>query len=233
MLTKRLQTALEAITSLGNPVRRRIYDALAAEGHEVSRNEIAKSTGIARPLVAYHLDQLVKDGLLATRFERQTGKTGPGAGRPAKLYSRRRSPVQVTLPPRDFELAARVLLEALAQRPFGETQKTLDDLAEEIGERTATEHLETGNDMDSDVLSGLLEERGYEPQRNENGETCLKNCVFHELVDQQRELVCNMNYALLRGMLKALPDTSLVARLEPAPGRCCVVLAPTDGSSQA
>src|SRR5688572_20198358 len=146
MVTKQFHTALEALTSLGDPVRRRLYEAVAASAEPVSRNELAKSTGVARPLVAYHLDRLVKDGLLKVRFERQSGRTGPGAGRPAKLYFRPRSPLQVTLPPRDFELAARVLLEALARQAGTQTPSTFYDLAEEIGENVAQEQLEAGGE---------------------------------------------------------------------------------------
>ena len=231
MITRKLQSGLEALTSLGDPVRRRLYEAVAAEKREVSRNEVAKSTGVARPLVAYHLDRLVKDGLLATRFERQTGKTGPGAGRPAKLYFRPRSPVQVTLPPRDFELAARILIEALAEQPHEEIQRILDDIAQKTGEEMARDELQAEEGSESEILARLLEDRGYEPQ-TESGETCFRNCVFHELADQQREIICGMNHSLLKGMLKALPGAAVEAKLQPAPDRCCVVLLPIDHKSK-
>jgi predicted ArsR family transcriptional regulator len=228
MVTKKLRAALEALTSLGDPVRRRLYEAVAAAGTPVSRSQLAQSTGVARPLVAYHLDRLVKDGLVAARFERQTGRTGPGAGRPAKLYFRPRSPVQVALPPRDFELAARILLEALAKLPHEETEHVLDELAQDIGEQMAREQLEAGEGSESAVLARIVEEQGYEPLSDEQGRTCVRNCVFHELAEQRRELVCSMNHSLFKGMLRALPSARLEARLEPGPGRCCVVLVPAE-----
>lgn len=227
MVTSRVQKALQAVTSLGDPVRRRLYNAVAASGEAISRNDIARATGVARPLVAYHLDRLVKDGLLATRFERQTGRSGPGAGRPAKLYFRPPSPIQLTLPPREFELAARLLLEALARGTNADAQKALQVLAREVGERTARGQLEALEGSGADVLHGLLEERGYEPRTEDNGETCLRNCVFHELADQQREIVCNMNHALMQGVLDAIPQAKVEATLQPEPGRCCVVFVPT------
>jgi predicted ArsR family transcriptional regulator len=53
----------------------------------------------------------------------------------------------------------------------------------------------------------------------------LANCPFHTLADEHRELVCGMNYEMIKGVVQAagLPDTS--ANLDPAPGRCCVTLA--------
>ena len=232
MVTRKIHDALGALTSLGDPVRRQLYEAVVAEGRPISRNELAVSTGVARPLVAYHLDRLVKDGLLAVRFERQTGKTGPGAGRPAKLYFRPRPPVQLTLPPRDYELAARVLVEAVARRPDEEMSQVLDELAQEMGGRAAREEREARDDSAADALKRLLLERGYEPQQDAAGGTWLRNCVFDELADQQRQLVCGMNLSLLKGMLKALPEAGMEARLQPAAGRCCVVLLPAGSEAE-
>jgi predicted ArsR family transcriptional regulator len=71
----------------------------------------------------------------------------------------------------------------------------------------------------------LLTERGYEPREEPGGVTWLRNCVFDELANQDRQIVCGMNLSLVRGILDALPEAGLEARLEPGDGRCCVVLA--------
>jgi predicted ArsR family transcriptional regulator len=71
----------------------------------------------------------------------------------------------------------------------------------------------------------LLTERGYEPRTDASGRTWLANCVFDELANQDRQLVCGMNFSLVSGILDALPETGLEARFEPGNGRCCVVLA--------
>ena len=226
MVTKRFHQALESLTSLGDPVRRRLYEAVATAGKGMSRNELAKATGIARPLAAYHLDRLVKDGLLAARFERQTGRSGPGAGRPAKLYFRPRSTLRLSLPPRDHELAAQVLLEAEARRSPGRLDPFLERTARDTGEDLVREHAEPDPLSGPEDLTRLLADRGYEPQVDPDGSIWLRNCVFDELADRQRDVVCGMNLALMQGMVQALPDTHLEPRLDPAPGRCCVVLAP-------
>ena len=73
---------IEAIALLQDPIRRRLYDYVAAQDHEVSRNEAAENAGIQRTLAAFHLDKLVDAGLLETASRRLSGRTGPGAGRP-------------------------------------------------------------------------------------------------------------------------------------------------------
>ena len=216
------QKTLEAITSLGDPVRRKLYEAAATAEEPVSRKELAKMTGVARPLAAYHLDRLVKEGLLETRFERQSGRVGPGAGRPAKLYFRPRRSLSMTLPPRDVEIASRLLLQAVAQRNDPETLQLIDKLARQAGAGLVPER--QGDEADLDVMKQLLTERGYEPRTDAGGTTWLKNCIFDELAVEERQIICPMNLGLIKGMLERLPNINLEACLEPGEGRCCVIL---------
>src|SRR3954449_4357048 len=81
-------TQVEAVAALAEPTRRRLYDHVVRQAAPVSRDEAAAAGGVPRPTVAFHLDRLVDDGLLDVVFERRTGRTGPGAGRPSKLYRR-------------------------------------------------------------------------------------------------------------------------------------------------
>jgi predicted ArsR family transcriptional regulator len=93
---------IEAIGLLQDPVRRRLYDYAAGQDHEVSRHEAAEAAGVKRTLAAFHLDKLAEAGLLDVVFRRVSGRTGPGAGRPAKLYRRTVAEREVSLPARDY-----------------------------------------------------------------------------------------------------------------------------------
>jgi predicted ArsR family transcriptional regulator len=61
----------------------------------------------------------------------------------------------------------------------------------------------------------------------------LRNCPFDALAREHTELVCGMNLAILNAATEQLPEVSLVARLEPSPDRCCVVLDSADDSRTA
>lgn len=74
-----------SIFSLGDPVRRGLYEYVVGHREPVGREEAAEAVGISRSLAAYHLDRMVDDGLLEFSFARRSGRSGPGAGRPAKL----------------------------------------------------------------------------------------------------------------------------------------------------
>jgi predicted ArsR family transcriptional regulator len=204
---------LSALTSLGDATRRRVYDHVAVQPAPVSRDEAAAAAGIGRTLAAYHLDRLAAEGLLEVTFERRSGRSGPGAGRPAKLYARAGRELAVSVPPRDYHVAARLLADAAADdAEDGPVRRSLLAAAERLGREIAAEH-------PGAPLEPLLRERGYEPYRD--GDTLrLRNCPFHAVAQRRPEVICDMNLALLRGA--ADPGAEVV--LEPAPGRCCVAL---------
>jgi predicted ArsR family transcriptional regulator len=116
---------LGALSSLGDATRRRIYGVVAAAPAALTREEVAAQAGIGRTLAAYHLDRLADDGLLTVTRERRTGRSGPGAGRPAKLYARSEREVTVSIPPRDYHVAARLLADAAAADATGDTARAL------------------------------------------------------------------------------------------------------------
>src|SRR2546430_11711895 len=116
---------LGVLAALGEPARRALYAYVAAQGRPVSRDEAAGATGMKRATAAFHLERLAVDGLLEVGFARLSGRTGPGAGRTAKLYSRAHRQIEVSLPPRRYAVAGDILASAVeeAQRlslPVGE-----------------------------------------------------------------------------------------------------------------
>src|SRR5689334_19070087 len=173
-----------AVSALDDPTRRRVYDHVRAAEGTVTRDEVAAAVGIGRTLAAYHLDRLAALGLLTVGSERRTGRTGPGAGRPAKVYGRAEGEVAVSVPPRDYGLAARLLADAAAADDVGTTRQALRGAAERLGR-------ELGAEADGD-LEAALRERGYEPERDADGVIRLRNCPFHAVAQRHPEVVCDM-----------------------------------------
>ncbi|MEV4603957.1 helix-turn-helix domain-containing protein [Amycolatopsis sp. NPDC049253] len=207
---------IEAIALLQDPIRRRLYDYVAAQDHEVSRNEAAESAGIQRTLAAFHLDKLVDAGLLETASRRLSGRTGPGAGRPAKLYRRSGAERQFSVPPRDYRTPADLLAEvAEAARLDTEVHAAARREGRAAGAAAPVDGL--------DAAKALLTARGYEPRLDGDQEAMrLANCPFHVLSERHPVLVCGMNLALLEGLLEGAQG--LRARMDPRPGMCCVVV---------
>ena len=141
---------VDALSALGDATRRSAYDFVCAQGRPVGRDEVAGGLGIGRTLAAYHLDRLATAGLLSVAYARRSGRSGPGAGRPAKLYERSDREVAVSVPPRDYGVAARLLADAAAQDEEGTTRLALRDAAESLGREIAA------SAGDSPDLHGLL-----------------------------------------------------------------------------
>ncbi len=206
---------VEAIAALQDPVRRTLYDYVTAQDHEVGRAEAAGAAGIQRTLAAFHLDRLAAVGLLDVVFRRPEGRTGPGAGRPAKLYRRSEAERAVSLPPRDYGRAAGLLAEVVdALGAEGDLERVARRDGRSIGASASA----------SGGLDAVLRGQGYEPY-TEDGVVRMRNCPFHALARDFPPVVCGMNLALLEGVLEGLGEETLTARMEPRPGECCVALA--------
>ncbi|MGW0819237.1 helix-turn-helix transcriptional regulator [Streptomyces viridiviolaceus] len=232
---------IEAIAALQDPVRRRLYEYVAAQGREVGRNEAAEATGVARTLAAHHLDRLTEAGLLESGSRRLSGRSGPGAGRPAKVYTRARVERAVSLPARDYRTAAELLAEAAEQAGL---DAGLYAAARRRGEALRGSVAPCGG---LEEAMEVLAARGYEP-RLEGAEgaegvdgaekatgagACvvrMRNCPFHAVAERFPPLVCGMNLALLEGLLGT--DGQVRARMEARPGECCVVVEAASKNNQ-
>jgi predicted ArsR family transcriptional regulator len=205
----------EQLNALVDPVRRGLYDYVLSHDRPIRREEAAESAGISRTLAAYHLDQLADAGLLSTSYARPGGRTGPGAGRPAKHYEPAQDEVLAAVPPRSYGLLARLLATAVASDETGEVTSALMKTAADEGRAAGA---------DSSDLMATLHARGYEPIPGDNDDIELCNCPFHQVVQDQTQLVCNLNHALLRGCLAGCGADPDRAELVPRSGRCCVVI---------
>lgn len=227
--------ALSALSALGEPNRRALYDYVTSRGGWVSRDEAADAVGLERGTAAHHLDRLASDGLLEIDYRRLTGRQGPGAGRPAKLYRRARREFGVSLPPRRYDLAGRLLAEAADSARTGgdDIDTALANAARGEGRRLAREVREklrgiTGRTRSARRSAAVdaLRRLGYEPVVCEDGSVALRNCPFHHLADEHTELICGMNLCLLDAAVDELGHTGLRAELDPEEGLCCVKLRP-------
>jgi predicted ArsR family transcriptional regulator len=224
------EVRIAGVASLAEPQRRSLYRFVVSKGEAVSKDEAAAAMGVARSVAAFHLERLVADGLLTTEFRRLTGRQGPGAGRPAKLYRRAEGEMSVSLPARQYDLAAALLAAAVSDATSTATPvaEALTRVANERGRELGNQARGMAGKRPSrralvDSALSVLSDQGYEPRASGN-EVALANCPFHALVDEQRELVCGMNHDLLCGLTEALGDNLLTARLAPSDGNCCVRL---------
>jgi predicted ArsR family transcriptional regulator len=208
--------------ALADPVRRALYRFVADQPGAVSREQAADGIDVPRHTAKFHLDRLVDEGLLVTEFRRLTGRTGPGAGRPAKLYRRSRKEVAVSLPSRRYDLAGHVLADAVERSLGGAPMDvSVRDAATDAGIRAA-EAAKAADPAASELerVAEVLAPFGYEPRVD--GDLLLQNCPFDRLATDHTDLVCGMNLAFVDAVADGLGCTGVHPELDPDPRRCCV-----------
>jgi predicted ArsR family transcriptional regulator len=228
-----LRRDAEALGALGDDLRRRLYLFVRSQGRPVNRDEAASAAGVSRKLAAFHLDKLVDRGLLTYSYARPPGRGGRGAGRSAKYYEPSDRQIDVTIPERRYDLMGSVLLRALRSRKQDEAgedaaRRIAGDEGREIGhaERIRLGIAPPGPERAMAVATQVLEERGYEPYRDDGGCVRLRSCPFHDLAEQDRDLVCGMNERMVEGIVRGLGNDTLGVVLDRVPGECCVKLEP-------
>jgi len=232
---------LTALAALAEPLRRSLYLHVASSPEPVSRDAAAEALGLSRSVAAFHLDKLAEVGALEVEYRRPPGRTGPGAGRPAKFYRRAARDLDFSVPERRYDVAAAILAQAVSdattqgipvEDALGEAAR---DFGRVVGSGFASaasgDEVDAADPLDDEfarVLS-VLASHGYDPHRD--GETItLGNCPFHALAEEHRELVCGMNLEVIAGVLEGAAAADLAARLHAAPGRCCVTVQEVTGN---
>lgn len=100
----------------------------------VTADDAAAALGVHRSVARTRLEKLLGAGLVRASFARRSGRSGPGAGRPAKLYSAAPEPEPLEFPRRRLPtLVARLLDEV----PADEREEALRRAGEDFGRELA------------------------------------------------------------------------------------------------
>ena len=111
--------------------------------------------------------------MLDTEFRRLSGRRGPGAGRPTKLYRRSARQVAVTLPQRHYDLAGQILAGAVeaADRDGVPVLEAVHRAAAERGRRLGSGVRRDGGDASPlDAIAATVNDPEYIAQMEQMGE---------------------------------------------------------------
>ncbi len=217
---------IAAVAVLADDLRQRMYAFIRRADGPVTRDDAAAAVGISRKLAAFHLDKLVDAGLLEAGYARPAGLRR--AGRASKVYAPAGVDVRVSIPPRDHEVLAGILLDAVARaedaRPAA--LRVAAERGRELGEgeRDRIRPGRLGAERALTLACETLERHGFEPARPEPARVWLRNCPFQPLAARAADLVCGINQAFLAGFLDGLGASTVTAALTRPPGGCCVEL---------
>jgi predicted ArsR family transcriptional regulator len=213
---------------LSEPTRRLVFGVVRRERRPLTRDDVARESGVNRRLTTFHLDRLCEAGLLVADYARPTGRPGgPGAGRPAKRYVAADIELDLSVPPRHYEFAARLLAQAITSAPHDAVAGSRE-VAHAEGQRVGSLRRPAGRataKRNRTAVVDALTDLGYEPAPDEVDRLRLRNCPFRAVADVAPDLVCGMNCELVAGLLEGLGLDRGRVSLDPDPPHCCVTVA--------
>lgn len=210
---------LSAVASLGDPVRKTLFELLRRSPQALSRDDCAAALDLPKSTVRAHLDRMVADRILDVDFRKVGVRTGPGSGRPTKLYTVALAEVGASVPARHYDLAAELLAAAV--------QHSMDS-GVEVRDALATVAFDAGRELGAQAgsIAVVLENTGYDPGPDGEGGTIMANCPFHQLSREHTGVVCSLNGALLNGVLAGCGDSSHVIEPDSNLSHCCARIVP-------
>ncbi|MFN8122400.1 MAG: transcriptional regulator [Thermoleophilia bacterium] len=197
-------------TALGDPTRRRVFFAVRESGEALSKDDVAKAVGIERRLAGFHLDKLVDHGFLTAEFHRRSGRSGPGAGRPAKHYRLAEEEQEVALPERHYDVLASLLLKAASDDSGRSSDEVLEQVGYDFGYQMGLAEAAEGRtrpgregvDAVAEVVR-LLSRYGFAAKAEGEGTIRACACPFEELALADPDRICGLDRAIWKGILAA------------------------------
>lgn len=213
-----LSARVAAVSALSDPARRTLFDLVSRSAESVTRDAAAEATGLSRSTTAFHLDRLAELGLVEVEYKRLSGRSGPGAGRPAKLYRRAATELTVSVPERHYDLVGDVLASAIelsgaSGQPVHDALRSVAQVKGSQAGRAATS------------LPEALEQNGFEPCAD-GDDLIFGNCPFHRLAQDHTDIVCALNFEFVTGLAAGAGDDAHTVLSDPGAGRCCVRISP-------
>jgi predicted ArsR family transcriptional regulator len=127
---------MHRLDSIGDRELRETLLFARAQPQPVTADEVASVQRIHRNVARGRLERLADAGLLVASFERRTGRTGPGAGRPAKTYRVAPELTAIEFPERRYEQLIGLVVDALPERG---RRKRLHEIGVAFGRELAHE----------------------------------------------------------------------------------------------
>lgn len=193
--------------ALGDPTRRGIYLAVRQSAEPMTSSHIAELFSIHPNVARHHLDKLAEDGYLRISHHRRNGRSGPGAGRPAKFYEATSKSVSVH-PGRRYDLLVELLVRVLDRvqpdRIAGIAEEVGRDYGRELAESMGTP-ADPGYEAAVQALARVMGGVGFEVSIDSDGTRLLtSHCPFGEAATGHPEVVCSLDRGMVAGIMGAL-----------------------------
>jgi predicted ArsR family transcriptional regulator len=210
--TARFDQDLNDLTAtLGDSTRRGIYIAVRESSEPLTASQIAEMFDIHPNVARHHLDRLATDGYLDISRRRPEGRSGPGAGRPAKCYSASGKEIDVHYPSRRLDLLTDLLMAVIVRLDPANAGAVAKQVGYEYGAAVAEE---IGLPSDSDfpravrAVAQAMTGVGFGMTADVDASQLItSHCPFGELATSHPDVVCSLDQGLIAGLMNSVDRT--------------------------
>ena len=200
---------MDALEAVGDPELREALRFVRSRPRAVSSDELAKAQSVHRNVARARLERLTGAGVLVSSFERRSGRRGPGAGRPAKVYSPAPETTGIEFPERNYAELVGLLVDALPERGRKRRLRELGTrLAGPLARRarlTPAGDLRSGAERVCEALGRLGFQASVEEIRDDSVVIATPTCPLRPLVVARPELA-EVDRGMWCGLLEAALD---------------------------
>jgi len=223
---RNLELSLNKLTAtLGDPTRRSIYLHVRSSQEPLTAAVIAKEFGIHPNVARHHLDRLADEGYLEVTRRRQSGKSGPGAGRPAKCYTSTDKEIDLRFPTRRLDLLVDLLVRTVMRLAPADGTDVAVGVGRDFGRDLANSlDVDSTDDM-FETVAAMLQHEGFEIVADGN-RLLTRTCPFSAGTFEHPEVLCALDRGIMAGIFDVIAPTE-AATLEAnlgAPHACVTSL---------
>ncbi|MFO7548948.1 MAG: helix-turn-helix domain-containing protein [Acidimicrobiia bacterium] len=225
------RTIGDLTASLGDPTRRAIYIAVRESPEPTTSSTVARLFGIHPNVARHHLDRLAADGYLRITHRRPSGRSGPGAGRPAKCYEATAKEIDLHYPARRYDLLVELLTRIIGRIAPSDLASVAEEVGREYGEELAAEiggPEDSGYDEAVTAVAQAMSGIGFGIDPDLAAHRLLtSHCPFGEAAAGHPEVVCSLDRGIVAGLLsRQQAGGTPVLHPHPSPSEDCITEVP-------
>ena len=219
--------------ALSLPARVAVLEHLRASQQPLEARALAAATGQHVTTIRFHLDVLIKAGLVTAGQERPHGR-----GRPRTLYAPAFG--DGGSPGGSYQELADVLAAHFDTTPARRRRRAERAGADWAAQRLGTTPGATPPPAPSSAdarrrVTGMFAEMGFDPEPASGGRVLLHDCPFRDLARAHPDVVCAAHQGMLTELLARLDPARPAPVLEPfvRPGVCVITFDDASDASDA
>lgn len=216
-------------SALGDPTRRAIYIAVREAADPLTSSHIADLFNLHPNVARHHLDKLATDGYLDIDRRRPSGKSGPGAGRPAKCYTPSGKGIDLHFPTRRNNLLVELLVRIVERSGAKDISGIAESVGREYGQELADQigspedaEYETAVKAIAKAMTGLGFVMSADPKA---GRLLTSSCPFGEAASNHPEVMCSLDKGLVTGLFAGMSQPC-EPEMHPHPEDNCITVVP-------